>query len=102
GMEFGSRSGRGYSIGRYRGKQMLYGESEYRFDITANGLWGGVVFANVQSFTEMESERFEYLKIGAGAGLRLKFDKKSATNVTLDFGFGKDSFSVRVNLGEFF
>jgi len=101
-LDFSSRTGRGYSLGRYLGKQMLYGETEYRFDISANGLWGGVVFTNIQSYTELESEKFEYLKVGAGAGVRLKFDKKSNTNLTLDFGFGRDSFNVRLNLGEVF
>ncbi len=101
-LDFNSRSGRGYPIGRYVGKQLLYGESEYRFDISANGLWGGVVFTNIQSYTDPESKEFEYVKVGAGAGLRLKFDKRSNTNLTLDFGFGQDSFNIRLNLGEVF
>ncbi|MDH4057177.1 MAG: BamA/TamA family outer membrane protein [Cyclobacteriaceae bacterium] len=101
-MEVNSRTGRGYNYGRYRGKQMLYAEGEYRFDISANGLWGGVVFANMQSYTEPETEKFQYIKPAIGTGLRLKFDKKSQTNITLDFAMGKDSYNVRVNLGEFF
>ncbi len=101
-VDYTTRSGRGYAAGRYRGKQMLYGETEYRFDIAANGLWGGVVFANLQSYTELDTERFEYIKIAGGAGLRLKFDKKSNTNLTLDFGVGRDSYNLRLNLGEVF
>jgi outer membrane protein assembly factor BamA len=100
--DFSSRTGRGYTLGRFRGKQMLYGESEYRFDISQSGLWGGVVFANIQSFTEEESNQFEYVRIGAGLGIRLKFDKESNTNLTLDFGIGRDSFNIRLNLGEVF
>lgn len=96
------RSGRGYVLGRYRGKQMIYGESEYRFDISRNGLWGGVVFANLQSYTEMSTERFVYVLPAAGTGIRLKFNKRSKANLTLDFAVGKDSFNWYFNLGEFF
>lgn len=102
GMDNTGRSGRGYPLGRYRGKQMLYGEAEYRFDITANGMWGGVVFTNVQSYTEYETDKFQYIKPAIGTGIRLKFDKRSNTNLTLDFAVGKDSYNIRVNLGEFF
>jgi hypothetical protein len=101
-LDYTGRTGRGYAFGRYRGRHMLYGESEYRFDISQNGFWGGVVFANIQSYTELESEKFEYIRIAAGAGVRLKFDKRSNTNLTLDFGVGKDSYNLRLNLGEVF
>ncbi|MFI5218941.1 MAG: BamA/TamA family outer membrane protein [Bacteroidia bacterium] len=101
-LDLAGRSGRGYFYGRYRGKQMLYAESEYRFDLSANGFWGGVVFASAQSVTEPSSQKFEHIRPAVGAGLRLKFNKKSASNVTLDFGVGKDSFNVHLNLGEFF
>jgi hypothetical protein len=101
-LDLGQRSGRGYDLARYMGKQMLYGEIEYRFDISSDGLFGGTVFTNAQSYTEPESNRFEYLKPAAGVGLRIKFNKRSNTNVTLDFAFGKNSFNWYLNLGEFF
>jgi outer membrane protein assembly factor BamA len=44
--------GRGYIQGRFRGRDLLYFETEYRFGITPNGFIGGVVFANAQSYTE--------------------------------------------------
>jgi outer membrane protein assembly factor BamA len=97
-----SRSGRGYKFGRYRGKQMLYAETEYRFDLSANGFWGAVVFVNAQSYSEMDSQKFDYVKAATGFGLRIKFNKRSNANVTLDFAFGKDSFNWYLNLGEFF
>src|SRR6185503_13887821 len=37
-----SATGRGYIQGRFRGAQMVYGEAEYRYKITRNGLLGGV------------------------------------------------------------
>lgn len=97
-----SRSGRGYLIGRYIGKQELYAESEYRFDISRNGLWGGVVFTNAQSYTEPSSGRFAYILPAAGVGLRLKFNKRSDSNITFDIAAGKNSFNWYINLGEVF
>jgi outer membrane protein assembly factor BamA len=96
------RTGRGYYYGRFRGKQMLYAECEYRFDISANGFFGGVIFANAQTFTQPFSNRFEYVRPAAGMGLRVKFNKHSDMNMTFDVAFGKDSFNWYINLGEFF
>lgn len=94
--------GRGYPRWRFRGKQMLYTEAEYRFDLSANGFWGGVLFSNLQSYTEPTTNRFQYVLPAAGAGLRIKFNKKSNVNVALDFAVGKDSFNWYLTLGEFF
>jgi hypothetical protein len=42
-----SRSARGYTQGRFRGNNMLYGEAEYRFPLSeCGGIWGGVLFVN--------------------------------------------------------
>jgi hypothetical protein len=100
--DVGEKIGRGYSRWRYRGKQMLYGEAEYRFDISANGLWGAVVFANAQSFTQPETNQFAYILPAIGTGLRIKFNKKSNVNVTLDFAVGKNSLNWYLSLGEFY
>ena len=98
-----SNTGRGYILGRFRGNNMLYAESEYRFGITNNGLIGGVVFANAESVTEQVSGRFETVAPGWGAGVRLKLDKFSRTNVALDYGFGLGgSGGLFVNIGEVF
>jgi hypothetical protein len=96
-------SGRGYVQGRFRGKNMLYLETEYRFGITHNGLIGAVVFANVQSFSETATGRFEVLWPACGAGIRAKLNKYSNTNVCLDYGVGLGgSKGIFVNLGEIF
>ncbi len=98
-----SNTGRGYIQGRFRGNNMVYGEGEYRFRLTNNGLLGGVVFANAESFTEQVSNRFETIAPGWGAGIRLKFNKFSRTNVALDYGFGVGgSGGLFVNIGEVF
>ena len=51
-----NNTGRGYVQGRYRGKDLMYLESEYRFGITRNGLFGGVVFANAETVSNYPSE----------------------------------------------
>lgn len=101
-LDLYGRTGRGYYYGRYRGKQMLYAEVEYRFDLSANGFWGAVVFANAQSYTEPDTRQFEYVKPAGGLGLRLKFNKRSNANLTFDVAVGKNSFNWYLNLGEFF
>jgi hypothetical protein len=100
-QDFNGRAGRGYNNGRYRGKQMLFAEAEYRFDITDHGFFGATVFANAQSFTEA-SGKFESIAPAAGVGLRLKFNRKSDINIALDFGVGRDGLNFNVNLGEYF
>ncbi len=101
-LELGGRTGRGYTTARYRGKHMLYFETEYRFDITKNGLFGAVLFLNVQSLSELNTDQFQTLNPAAGFGARIKFNKESKTNITFDFGFGRDSFNFYIGLGEFF
>lgn len=95
--------GRGYIQGRFRGRNLLYFETEYRFGITPNGFIGGVVFANAQSFTEETTQRFESILPGWGAGIRIKLNKFSKTNLALDYGFGlHGSHGIFANLGEVF
>jgi outer membrane protein assembly factor BamA len=96
-------SGRGYIQGRFRGQSMIYLESEYRFQITADGLLGAVVFANIQSQTEPDTKKFEVFSPGCGGGIRIKLNKFSNTNVAIDYGFGVGgSHGLFVNLGEVF
>jgi hypothetical protein len=98
-----SNTARGYIQGRYRGRNMLYLESEYRFGLTANGLLGGVVFANAQSFSEMATGQFTYIQPGYGLGLRISLNKFSRTNLCIDYGWGTHgSGGFFVNLGEVF
>jgi hypothetical protein len=95
------RAGRGYYQGRFRGEAMGFIESEYRFDITKNGLWGGTVFANAQTFSNPTSG-FGKIAPAIGAGLRLKFNKYSATNLTFDVGIGRESWNWYMGMGEYF
>jgi outer membrane protein assembly factor BamA len=88
GSDMCGNSGRGYVRDRFRGKNMLYLEGEYRFGITKNGLIGGVAFANGESFSEIQNNRFEKIAPVAGAGLRVKINKHSNTNICIDYGVG--------------
>jgi len=111
-----NRTGRGYVQGRWRGTQELYGEVEWRFRITDNGLLGGVVFANAQSFAApafqasgpgwtYASEKvgvLAFIRPAGGFGLRFMMNRDSRTNVALDFAFGESSFGVWFNAGEYF
>lgn len=95
--------GRGYIQGRFRGMNLLYLETEYRYGITRNGFIGGVVFVNAESFSEGTFGRFEAVSPGWGAGIRVKLNKFSKTNIALDYGFGlHGSKGIFANLGEVF
>ena len=96
-----SRAGRGYFTDRFRGAHWLYTEGEYRFDISTHGFLGGVLFANLQSYTNKQGQ-FDHILPAAGFGLRFKFNRHSDTNVTLDFAYGKEGWNWYINLGEFF
>ena len=111
-----NRTGRGYVQGRWRGTQELYGELEWRFRITNNGLLGGVVFANAGSFAapafqasgpgwSYASEKvglLQFVRPAGGLGLRFMMNRDSRTSIALDFAFGESSFGVWFNAGEYF
>ncbi|MBN8837113.1 MAG: BamA/TamA family outer membrane protein [Sphingobacteriia bacterium] len=94
-------TGRGYIQSRFRGKQMIYFETEYRYRISRNGLFGGVIFFNVEHFAGNQRP-YDNLLPGYGAGLRIKLNKNSGANLCLDYGFGNGSKGFYVNLGEVF
>lgn len=95
-------SSRGIEQNRYRSNALLYFESEYRFGITANGFVGGVIFGSLTSASEYQTQYFKYWHPAGGAGLRLKFNKYSRTNVALDYGFSKGYSVFYLNIGEAF
>lgn len=96
-----NRSARGMEQNRYRGKSLYYLESEYRRDITANGLLGFVLFANINTVSGSGS-LFKSWHPAAGSGLRIKFNKGSNTNIGVDYGFSKGYKAFSLNIGEAF
>ncbi|MFD2599632.1 BamA/TamA family outer membrane protein [Sphingobacterium corticis] len=95
-------SGRGFPLGRFRGKTLYYAEAEYRRNITDNGLFGFVVFANATTVDGPGSRFFKSWNIGSGAGARIKFNKNSGTNIAIDYGISRHHRGVHLSLGEVF
>jgi outer membrane protein assembly factor BamA len=99
------KTGRGYTTGRFRGNQMMYGEAEYRFPISkCTNTLGAVVFVNATTTNNMDTgvKLFEYVKPGFGIGLRILFQKQSRMNIQVDYGRGVDSGGVYFGASEVF
>jgi outer membrane protein assembly factor BamA len=98
-----SNTGRGYVQGRFRSLNMIDQEAEYRFVVSRNGLFGGVVFVNAETFSNVLTGKYEVISPGAGLGIRIKLNKFSRTNLALDYAWGtQGSQGFFVNLGEVF
>lgn len=102
GWDLYERSGRGIEQNRYRGKTLIYFESEYRSDITRNGLLGFVVFGNVNSATDPAVGQFQTFHPAIGAGLRIKISKVTKTNLAIDYAISKSHNGLWLALGEDF
>ncbi len=100
-----ARSGTGYVQGRFRGQDFVYAGLEYRKHLTI--LWGipigGVVQVNASSASATGVNDIhigEYIKPAYGVGLRFMLQKKTGTNLGIDFAKGADGASalyVRLN-----
>jgi len=99
-----SNTGRGYIQGRFRGNEMVYVESELRFNILKNGLLGGVVFCNAETVSKtFNTLGAGVISPGEGFGIRIKLNRYSNTNLCLDYGFGtQNSRGFFFNIGEVF
>ena len=98
-----NNTGRGYVQGRFRGNNFIDIEGEYRFKLTNNGLFGGVVFANAESLSDYPSNKFNTISFAKGIGLRIKINKHSKTNLCFDYAFGQgQSHGLFLNVGEVF
>ncbi|RYE38341.1 MAG: hypothetical protein EOP48_27245, partial [Sphingobacteriales bacterium] len=63
GYDLYNRSGRGYTIGRFKGPMFAYFETEYRFPITRNKFLSGVAFINFQSASDdLNKKLFNYIE----------------------------------------
>jgi len=99
-----NRSGRGYVQGRFRGNNMIYEEAEFRYRISKNGLFGGVVFANFTTASNplTKQQVFDSVAPGYGFGLRIMMNKKDRTNIAVDYGIGNGFSGVYFNIREAF
>jgi hypothetical protein len=104
GWDQNSRSGKGYIQGLFRGTNLMYFESEYRFPITKNQMISGTVFANATTASSVDKnlKLFESVQPAIGVGLRVLLDKNTLTNFIINFGLGRDSETFYFNDGEGF
>jgi len=112
GWDAKNRTGRGWVQGRFRGTAEIYTEAEWRFRITDNGLLGGVVFANLSTFTrpavsvpgysEPGESLFEHPRVAGGVGLRIMQNRQSRTNITLDLTVAEKTVGFYFGAGEAF
>jgi outer membrane protein assembly factor BamA len=103
GWDNNTTQGRGYIQSRFRGRDLISFETEYRFRLTNNGLLGGVLFTGAQTLPNWPGNRMNSIFPSAGAGLRIKINKHSDTNLAIDYGFGiEGSKGIFINLGEAF
>lgn len=100
-----AKTGRGYTIARFRGNHMMYGETEYRFPISrCTSTLSGVVFANAVTTTNKDAGvgLFDYVKPAFGAGLRILFQKRSRMNIQVDYAKGENSGGLYFGASEVF
>ena len=112
GWDAKNRTGRGWVQGRFRGTSEVYAEAEWRFRITDNGLLGGVVFANLSTFTrpavsvpgysEAGESLFQHPRVAGGVGLRIMQNRQSRTNITLDLTVADKNVGFYFGAGEAF
>ena len=86
------RGARGYLQGRIRAPNQFYAEFEYRAVFRRDGLLGGVAFLNLMASTEPEGAgSFGPLDPGYGIGFRMKFNKRTDTNLAVDAANSRDN-----------
>ena len=87
------RTARGYRSGRFRGRDWLYAEVEYRVGLTADDLFGAVSFLNTSRLSDDATNQTQHWVPGAGIGLRIKLDKNRRSNLAIDYAWGRDGSS---------
>ncbi|MBA3665194.1 MAG: BamA/TamA family outer membrane protein, partial [Bacteroidetes bacterium] len=97
----GTKRMRGYYEGRFRDKNMLIMQAEYRTSFF--GRLGGTIFGGIGEVTDhWVNYNFKNVKYSYGAGLRVVLDKKEKINLRLDFAFGQNTQGLYLTIGEAF
>lgn len=94
----GSSAMRGFIKGRYRDKQMMMGQVEYRLPIFQR--YGMVFWGAVGSVAPKVSDLSEELLTSYGTGFRFKL--KDNINLRLDVGVGENETNFYLNVNEVF
>lgn len=85
-----ARSGRAYTMGRFKGPSYACFEAEYRYPITKNKLVSGVAFMNLQTASDdLQKKVFKYWEPGGGGGLRILLQKQSRSTICIDYAIGR-------------
>jgi len=93
---------RGYYLGRYRDKNYVAAQAEYRFLPFISGTrLGGAVFGSVGAVSNGNFPQNNY-KWSAGAGLRYLLFPKKDIFTRIDFGLNPDGYGVYFYIGEAF
>jgi hypothetical protein len=97
----GDRLLRGYFQGRYRDRDLLAFQGEYRLPV----FWrfGAAGFVGVGQVAPRISDfGFDRFWVAGGAGLRFLLAEKEGLNIRADFAFGEGSSGFYLSLGEAF
>ena len=90
---YGTRNSlRGYEAGKYKGRNMVAAQAEYRWRFYKR--WGAVAFAGAGSVWGNDNSGEESFERGllpsAGVGVRYMVSKQKKTNIRLDYAIGVD------------
>lgn len=99
----GANSMRGYYAGRYRDKNQVVFQTEYRVPLF--GRLGAVAFGGIGNVSSRCNElNFNVLKYSYGGGMRFALRKSEKLNLRLDYGIGrgKKAQGFYFQLGEAF
>lgn len=97
----GADNMRGYYAGRYRAKNQIYLQAEYRLPL----FWrfGMVVFSGLGDVSDdFVQYKFSPPKYIVGTGLRVALKPKEKLNLRIDYGRGYNSYAVYVTVSEAF
>ncbi len=85
----GDANARGYYYGRYRDKNMVIVQAEYRSGMIWKR-WGYTLFGGLgEVYAHRYDLSFNLLKPNAGLGVRFLIDRKENINLRLDYAIGK-------------
>lgn len=92
---------RGYFEGRYRDKNSIQTQVEYRKII--GGRFGVVAFGGLSNVMPTLSDlKIDNTKWTLGSGLRYNINKSDPTYIRVDYGFGKNTSGFYITFGEAF
>ena len=98
----GSSFMRGQQTDRYKDKQLLGAQTEYRSPIIfwrVSAVCYGATAISYQGLGDFVSENFHFT---GGGGLRFALDKEERVNIRADLGFSREGYQIYLKFGEAF